>query len=1008
MCRRLIMNGWSPFRVLLGVFACSLVSLGLFAATVIEEDIDSDKSGMRVLGLQRVPCEIIGAISKTGVQHTLNLQLEGMGMAQAAIYTHSGTGAVFTAFTRLGQEEGPVLSSTRKDLNFSAGVVILTVSATKATAGGKYSVRIGNFGDFKVSFNANGGRASETTRTYTPGQKYGTLPTATRDKYDFTGWATALTNGVQVSKNTPVCVGYTNLVAQWKRNPLYPGGDDDPVITNITPVVTNYCVRFNANGGYGNMATQLFTWGEAKALSTNLFARTNFTFRGWATSSAGEVRYGDCQIVSNLTPTVGGTFDLYASWMPSADQFHSATVGGVTWSYTGTNGTATIQGLSSSGDGFAAAINPSFRGNLVIPESLDGNTVAEIGERAFLGCTGITNVVIPLTVEAIGSEAFSGCSGIQTGMTIPESVTSLGSSVFSGCKSMKIVRYYGDCPEADEALYEGAPASLVSGVLKVRAQSWGSEETIETGGGEGEVEPAEPDDETDNNAVNDSTTTIWVLPERWPSGEHGRRIYWLNDVKLYTVALDCFGGSLDEDASPFLFYLPGRRLGELPEPTYVLGENTELVFLGWYTEQRGGTRVDEDWIVSGNMKLYAHWAVSSAEVSGWQETLCEESEDFNAGAARVYQGYLYDELGTNEACVVGTVTLKVGKGRYDAANEETNAVATATVTMLGRKKLTLRGTIDSSGEGELASKTTEDELSVALTADGLQGTFGDYALSGARDRAASSERIDKLAVSSALSRWGGAWTVVLHVTDATGDGVAYAENGYLVFSAVVGTKGKTKVTGMLPDGTQVSVSGTMIFGDGCACVPVTMPLYAGRTGGLAFLLWFCTDEDAPLQAWGVSDWNAERSRTPFTASLEAIGAGRMSGLTGDGVFSLAEEFNFDGLDVEEELLPVDVPIGVIGARWSMPRADSVKFMREDGAWEITRDNGNPAGLALSYLVKNGTFKGTFKVYGVTEDGKSRKLSAKVFGGMMDGIGYGSAFIKGVGSVPVTIEGTQDN
>ena len=42
-------------------------------------------------------------------------------------------------------------------------------------------------------------------------------------------------------------------------------------------------------------------------------------------------------------------------------------------------------------------------GSLVLPDS-----VTEIGDEAFSGCTGLTNVVIPDTVTEIGDGAFSG------------------------------------------------------------------------------------------------------------------------------------------------------------------------------------------------------------------------------------------------------------------------------------------------------------------------------------------------------------------------------------------------------------------------------------------------------------------------------------------------------------------------------------------------------------------------------------------------------------------------
>ncbi len=63
------------------------------------------------------------------------------------------------------------------------------------------------------------------------------------------------------------------------------------------------------------------------------------------------------------------------------------------------------------------------------------NTVTSIGEYAFSGCTGLTNIVIPSSVTSIGSIAFEGCTGL-TSIEIPSSVTSIGSGAFWGCPGL--------------------------------------------------------------------------------------------------------------------------------------------------------------------------------------------------------------------------------------------------------------------------------------------------------------------------------------------------------------------------------------------------------------------------------------------------------------------------------------------------------------------------------------------------------------------------------------------
>ena len=60
------------------------------------------------------------------------------------------------------------------------------------------------------------------------------------------------------------------------------------------------------------------------------------------------------------------------------------------------------------------------------------SSVTSIGSVAFQGCIGLTELTLPNSVTSIGGGAFGGCSGL-TELTLPSSVTSIGESAFSGC-----------------------------------------------------------------------------------------------------------------------------------------------------------------------------------------------------------------------------------------------------------------------------------------------------------------------------------------------------------------------------------------------------------------------------------------------------------------------------------------------------------------------------------------------------------------------------------------------
>jgi hypothetical protein len=80
---------------------------------------------------------------------------------------------------------------------------------------------------------------------------------------------------------------------------------------------------------------------------------------------------------------------------------------------------------------------------VAIPGTVEGKPVTSIGDSAFYGCSGLTNVSLPAGIISIGNMAFYGCSGL-TNVTLPAGITSIGSMALRGCSELQTVVFGGN------------------------------------------------------------------------------------------------------------------------------------------------------------------------------------------------------------------------------------------------------------------------------------------------------------------------------------------------------------------------------------------------------------------------------------------------------------------------------------------------------------------------------------------------------------------------------------
>lgn len=127
---------------------------------------------------------------------------------------------LFTNKYTLMKDNGmtPVVKGKREGNNV---YVIVSLKSTITTVGKKQNdiwPLMRDIREVLVSFDANSGSVSTTSKKVAYGSTYGELPTPTRDGYEFRGWYTASTGGIKIESTTKVEVtDDITLYAQWVK-----------------------------------------------------------------------------------------------------------------------------------------------------------------------------------------------------------------------------------------------------------------------------------------------------------------------------------------------------------------------------------------------------------------------------------------------------------------------------------------------------------------------------------------------------------------------------------------------------------------------------------------------------------------------------------------------------------------------------------------------------------------------------------------------------------------------
>lgn len=137
----------------------------------------------------------------------------------------------------------------------------------------------------------------------------------------------------------------------------------------------------------------------------------------------------DVNIPSSVTTIEYAAFGA-TPWLDSSQEDFVICGDGILLAY---NGRETKVTIPSGVKRIEAAFHGSDVVSVHIPEG-----VVEIGYRAFLSCTKLSEVSLPSSVAIIGQEAFGNNESL-TSVTIPEGVISIGVDAFNACENLSSI-----------------------------------------------------------------------------------------------------------------------------------------------------------------------------------------------------------------------------------------------------------------------------------------------------------------------------------------------------------------------------------------------------------------------------------------------------------------------------------------------------------------------------------------------------------------------------------------
>lgn len=277
---------------------------------------------------------------------------------------------------------------------------------------------------YTVSYNANGGSGAPGKQT----KWYGTNLTLsstkpTRTGYTFQGWGTSSGDttvnyaaGATYSANAAI-----TLYAIWK--------------------IITYTVSYNANGGSGAPGSQTKNYGATLKLSTTKPTRTNYNFKGWATSSNGSVAYASgANYTANASVTLYAVWEL-AYWVPKITNLK-------------------VSRCNSDGSANEAGTYYSLSFNWECCQITGTNPVKSITHKLGSGTAQAISVSTSSTSGSVSIVSGNGVADVDTTYTIQVTITDKLNGSYTASVTLAATRFPIDFKAGGKGVAIGKPAEL--------------------------------------------------------------------------------------------------------------------------------------------------------------------------------------------------------------------------------------------------------------------------------------------------------------------------------------------------------------------------------------------------------------------------------------------------------------------------------------------------------------------------------------------------------------------